>query len=91
MKPSMPGAWAERGQAFVLVAGRCSVAAADILFEIREKKRFRPIEPTWERFCAKRLGLTRSYVDRVIRHPGNWDCATPLGAPGWLQVDDSAL
>jgi hypothetical protein len=61
------GAWVGRRQAFALVAGRCSAADAEILFEIREKKLFRTIEPTWEEFCVKRLGMTRSYVDRIIR------------------------
>ena len=61
------GTWVGRRQAFALVAGRCSAADAEILFEIREKKLFRRMEQTWEDFCGKRLGLTRSYVDRVIR------------------------
>lgn len=61
------GTWVGRRQAFALIAGRCSAADAEILFEIREKKLFRRMEQTWEDFCSKRLGLTRSYVDRVIR------------------------
>jgi len=61
------GTWVGRRQAFTLIAGRCSAADAEILFEIREKKLFRKIEPTWEEFCLKRLGMTRGYVDRVIR------------------------
>jgi len=61
------GTWVGRRQAFALIAGRCSAADAEILFEIREKKLFRTIEQTWEDFCARRLGMTRSYVDRVIR------------------------
>ena len=61
------GTWVGRKQAFALVAGRCSAADAEILFEIHEKKLFRTIEPAWEAFCVKRLGLTRSYVDRIIR------------------------
>jgi hypothetical protein len=61
------GAWVGRRQAFALVAGRCSAADAEILFEVREKKLFRTIEPTWGEFCVKRLGMMRSYVDRVIR------------------------
>jgi hypothetical protein len=61
------GTWVGRRQAFALVAGRCSAADAEILFDIREKKLFRTIEQTWEDFCAKRLGMNRSYVDRVIR------------------------
>jgi hypothetical protein len=61
------GALMGRRQAFALVAGRCSAAEAEILFEIREKKLFRTIDATWEDFCAKRLGVTRGYVDRIIR------------------------
>ena len=61
------GALVGRRQAFALVAGRCSAADVEILFDIREEKRFRTMEPTWEDFCARRLGLTRSYVDRIIR------------------------
>ena len=61
------GALVGRRQAFALVAGRCSAADAEILFEIREKKLFRAMEATWEDFCSKRIGVTRSYVDRIIR------------------------
>ncbi len=61
------GALVGRRQAFALVAGRCSAADAEILSEIREKKLFRTMEATWEDFCAKRIGMTRSYVDRIIR------------------------
>ena len=61
------GTWVGRRQAFALIARRCSAADAEILFEIREKKLFRTIEQTWEDFCARRLGMTRGYVDRVIR------------------------
>src|SRR5271157_2782887 len=61
------GTWVGRKQAFALVAGRCSAADAEILFEIREKKLSRTVEPTWEEFCVKRLGMTRGYVDRVVR------------------------
>src|SRR5579864_9275746 len=58
------GTWVGRKQAFALVAGRCSAADAEILFEIREKKLFRTMEQTWEDFCVKRLGFSRSYADR---------------------------
>src|SRR5579862_1975426 len=61
------GTWVGRKQAFALVAGRCSAADAEILLEIRERKLFRTMEQTWEDFCLKRLGMTRSYVDRIIR------------------------
>lgn len=61
------GTWVGRRQAFALVAGRCSAADAEILLNIREKKLFRTIEQTWEDFCVKRLGMSRGYVDRIIR------------------------
>jgi len=61
------GAWAGRRQAFALVAGRCTAADADILYEIREQQLFLHIEKNWEDFCVKRIGLSRSYVDRIIR------------------------
>src|SRR5260370_11614920 len=61
------GAWVGRKQAFALMAGRCSAAEADILYEIREKKLYRPVEKTWDDFCVKRVGLTRGYIDRIIR------------------------
>ena len=61
------GVWVGRRQGFALVAGRCSAADAEILFEIRENKLFRSMEPTWEDFCTKRLGIDRSYADRRIR------------------------
>ena len=61
------GTWVGRKQAFALVAGRCSAADAEILFEIREKKLFQIMDPNWEEFCANRLGFTRGYADRMIR------------------------
>jgi hypothetical protein len=61
------GTWVGRRQAFAFVAGRCAAADGDVLYEIRERKLFLTIEKTWEDFCLKRLGLTRSYVDRLIR------------------------
>jgi len=61
------GVWVGRRQGFAVVAGRCSAADAEILFEIREKKLFRSMETTWEDFCNKRLGIDRSYADRLIR------------------------
>ena len=61
------GTWVGRKQAFALVAGRCSAADAEVLFEIREKKLFRSMEQTWDDFCVNRLGFGRSYADRIIR------------------------
>src|SRR5271165_3870569 len=61
------GAWVGRRQAFSLVAGRCLAADADVLYEIRDQQLFLSVEKTWEDFCVKRLGLSRSYVDRIIR------------------------
>ena len=60
------GTWLGRNQAFTLVAGRCSAALAECLIEIKESKRYRALENTWEDFCKNRLGLSRATADRVI-------------------------
>ena len=61
------GTWLGRRQAFAVVAGRCSAAEAECLRTIREKKMYRTLEDTWEEFCRKHAGLSRSTADLVIR------------------------
>ncbi len=61
------GTWLGRNQAFTLVAGRCSAALAECLIEIKETKRYRALEDTWEDFCSQRLGVSRATADRVVR------------------------
>ena len=80
MKPSIVETGVGRRQAFALVSGRCPACDAEILFEIREKKLFRKMEQSWADSCSDRLGLTRSYVDRVIRQ------SLELG-PNWARLN----
>ena len=61
------GTWLGRRQAFSLIASRCSVADIECLAEIREKKLYRPLGITWERFCIDCLGVTDRWADTLIR------------------------
>jgi hypothetical protein len=79
------GNWVGRRQALALVAGRCSAADAEILCEIRENKLFLTMEQTWDDFCVRRLGASRSYVNRVIQqfralgpNFSKLNCLTPI-------------
>jgi hypothetical protein len=56
-----------RKQAFTLVGGRCSAAAAEYLREIRNSKRYRTLDLNWEQFCTDILGISRSFADNQIR------------------------
>ncbi|PWU08332.1 MAG: hypothetical protein C5B51_08020 [Terriglobia bacterium] len=56
-----------RRQAFALVAGRCSAADADCLRTIRGKKLYRKYGITWEEFCRKYAGISRTVADQLIR------------------------
>src|SRR6266567_3652109 len=61
------GTWLGRMQAFRLIASRCSVADIECLSEIYEKKLYRTLDMTWERFCVECLGITRRWADSLIR------------------------
>jgi len=61
------GTWLGRKQAFGVMAGRCSAADAECLIEIKEKELYLELEPTWEDFCANRMGISRATADRTIR------------------------
>ena len=54
------------GQAFGLVAGRCSAAQAQSLGRLREEKKYLKASPTWKEFCPKYLGMSSSQADRII-------------------------
>ena len=56
-----------RRQAFGTIAGRCSAADAECLRRIREESLFQSRAATWEEFCPKYLGLSRSQANRIIR------------------------
>ena len=61
------GAWTGRKQAFSGLAARCSAADAQCLREIREGKKYRAANLTWDEFCPKHLGISRALADRTIR------------------------
>lgn len=61
------GTWLGRIQAFRLIASRCSVADIEALSEIYNKKLYRTLNMTWERFCIECLGITSRWADTLIR------------------------
>jgi hypothetical protein len=61
------GRWVGRREAFALIAGRCSAAEAESLRRIRNEKMYKRDYPSWEEFCAKRLGVSRRQIDRTLR------------------------
>ena len=60
------GTWVGRRQAFGLIANKCSAADAECLRQIRESKRYKEAAATWEEFCPRYLGLSRTHADRII-------------------------
>ncbi len=62
------GRWIGQGQAFGLVASKCSAAQAQCLQTIREERHFETLGMTWEEFCREHLGISRSYADQLIRN-----------------------
>ena len=61
------GEWLGRRQAYSLVAGTCSAADARCLNEIRENRKYKRLNLTWEEFCKQRLGMHRATADEIIR------------------------
>ena len=61
------GTWVGRKQAFSLIAGKCSAADAECLRNIRENKRYRALNVSWDQFCREYAGLSRASADRFIR------------------------
>jgi hypothetical protein len=61
------GRWLGRRDAFAAVAGRCTAAEAQSLQQIRETRAYKEVEPNWEEFCARHVGVSRRQVDRTIR------------------------
>jgi hypothetical protein len=61
------GNWLGRGQAFSLIANKCTAAQAQCLKTIREQGAYRSLGLSWEDFCQQHLGLSRSHADQLIR------------------------
>jgi hypothetical protein len=55
-------------KAFAAVAGRCSAADAECLRRVRDQKLYLSRAETWEEFCPRFLGLSKTHANRIIRH-----------------------
>ena len=60
------GAWLGRHQAFGMIANRCSAADAECLKAIRDGGEYKQLGLTWEQFCVKHAGVSRSYAEKQI-------------------------
>ncbi len=61
------GAWVGRNQAFHLLANHCLAARAQCLEIIRESGAYRALNLTWDEFCTRHAGMSRSNADRLIQ------------------------
>jgi hypothetical protein len=52
--------------AFALVANRCAAADAECLKSIRDSEDYKKLGVTWEEFCIRFAGMTRTYVEQHI-------------------------
>ena len=55
-----------RQQAYAIVANQCSSAQAQCLKEIRDSRAYQSYGLTWEEFCERHAGVSRSQADRII-------------------------
>jgi hypothetical protein len=62
------GIWIGRHQAFALIANFCSAADAHALLTIREQKLYRSKDLTWDEFCSRYAGISRTTAERIIAH-----------------------
>lgn len=60
------GQWLGRWQAFALIANGCSAAEAQCLKAIKDDARYKSLGLTWEGFCDRHAGMSRSTADRII-------------------------
>ena len=57
-----------QGQAFGLIASKCSSAQAQCLKSIRDQRLYESLGLSWEDFCARHAGISRSYADQLLRN-----------------------
>lgn len=57
-----------RGQAFGVIAFKCSAAQAKCLQEIQESGSYKLLGLTWDDFCAQRIGLSGRRVEMIVRN-----------------------
>jgi hypothetical protein len=55
------------GQAFGIMAGRCTAAQAAAIKRIRDTKAYHRREPAWRDFCTTYLHMSGSQADNIIR------------------------
>jgi hypothetical protein len=60
------GAWLGRKQAFSLLAGKCSAADAECLRNLKAQKAYKALCRSWEEFCRKHVGVSRSAAEKTI-------------------------
>ena len=53
-------------EAFGMIAGRCSAAAAAAIRRVRQENTYRATGLSWRQFCPRYLGISRTHADRVI-------------------------
>ena len=61
------GAWIGQAQAFTLVSSHCSADQALCLQRLRDSRAFESAGMTWDEFCRRYAGITRSSADRIIQ------------------------
>jgi hypothetical protein len=54
-------------RALSLIANRCSAADAECLKTIRDSGAYKELDVTWEEYCVRYAGISRSYADSVIQ------------------------
>jgi hypothetical protein len=57
-----------RRQAFSTIAARCSAADAGALRQIRDQKDYIALELTFAEFCSRRIGISATHANRLIRY-----------------------
>ncbi len=61
------GTWIGRGQAFGMLANKCSAAQAECLRRSKQERVYEKLGVNWEEFCEKYAGISRSYACRLIQ------------------------
>ena len=56
-----------RRKAFATVAGKCSAADAECIRRLRDDQLFKLRAESWEEFCPKYLGVSKTQANRVIQ------------------------
>ena len=66
LSPFELGTWTGQSQAFRSLARHCSAADAECLKRIRESRSYEGLGLTWEEFCPRYIGISRTYADKLI-------------------------